>query len=258
MKRGQLVHLKNKLISILPDFMTKALNKLLKSLFKIGLTVVPYKYREDTMFSNIYTIKELGFKPKYVIDVGAFEGSWTVEASKIFHDSRFIMIEPQESKKEILNNICNRNDQFTYISALLSSKPKEVEFYELETGSSIYKQKTENPGIVKVKTTQTLDALIDDNNVDGPIFLKMDVQGSELDILEGTKKSLGKIEFILLEASLVEYNEGAPKIIEVINYMKSINYILFDICDDHRNLQNQLIQVDLLFIKENSKYLSFA
>ena len=56
----------------------------------------------------------------------------------------------------------------------------------------------------------TLDKVIDNNNWPLPDLIKMDVQGSELDILEGGKKILSQAKYLIVELQHIEYNDNAP------------------------------------------------
>jgi hypothetical protein len=84
----------------------------------------------------------------------------------------------------------------------------------------------------------------------------MDVQGAELLILEGAKNSLKECEFVLLETQILEYNKNAPMFNDVVSYMKSINYITYDFLGWHYLPSGNLMQIDILFIKENSKFIT--
>ena len=55
----------------------------------------------------------------------------------------------------------------------------------------------------------------------------------------------------MLEASLVAYNHGAPRVREVIDRLGDLGIILFDICDLHR-IDSVLAQVDLIFVRPGS------
>ncbi len=55
----------------------------------------------------------------------------------------------------------------------------------------------------------------------------MDIQGCELNALKGATQCLKCCSYLILELQEVEYNEGAPQKDAVIDYLKSIGYILF-------------------------------
>jgi hypothetical protein len=79
-------------------------------------------------------------------------------------------------------------------------------------------------------------------------LIKIDTQGSELDIITGGIELCKKAKGILLEVSLTQYNENAPLYDEVIKYMKNIGFIPKDILDESKNHGSH--QQDILFLNE--------
>lgn len=87
-----------------------------KSIFKILISkILPLKLRlffykasrglllvsdvDDNMFYHIKMLKNIGFNPDVVIDIGAYLGDWTFQVNQIFPNATFLMIEPQKSKE---------------------------------------------------------------------------------------------------------------------------------------------------------------
>ena len=77
-----------------------------------------------------------------------------------------------------------------------------------------------------MKTSWTLDSVVKYNNWPLPDLVKLDIQGAELDVLRGAQHTLSNCTDIILEAQHTDYNEGAPKVDEVIEYMRSIGFEL--------------------------------
>ena len=84
-------------------------------------------------------------------------------------------------------------------------------------------------------------------------LLKLDVQGAELLILDGSKNTLKRTEFVLLEVNIVQYNKDSPLFAEVIKYMDDIGFIVFDIIETHP-YNNYLLQIDILFSRKDSNF----
>src|ERR1700730_7605753 len=82
----------------------------------------------------------------------------------------------------------------------------------------------------------------------GAVFLKLDAQGGELDVLKGAPRALDRTSIVLLEASVVEYIPGTPRIADVISFMRGCRFLLVDIWDLKR-IGSMLSQVDLLFTR---------
>ncbi len=214
------------------------------------------KYNLISVNSGLYYLKSIGYEPHTIIDVGAFEGYWSKSASKIFKDTVFYLVEPQNDKKDIIDlNMSNVNYHFS--NQLLGAlDDQDVSFYKMGTGSSYYPENTDAARIeVKLKTL-TLDTFFKSNNIQlKKSLLKLDTQGSELDILKGAKLSLKEIDFILIELSLVNYNLNAPTYLEILSYLNSEGFVLFDILEIHRSNKNSLpLQFDGIFVNVGSTF----
>ena len=101
-----------------------------------------------------------------------------------------------------------------------------------------------------LKKTNTLDDIVTKNNLPFPDFIKIDTQGSEIDILKGGKKVVENCNIILLECPIIQYNLGSPNLSEYIDYLNLINFIPYDICETH-NIDKVLIQIDILFVRKS-------
>ena len=73
--------------------------------------------------------------------------------------------------------------------------------------------------------TYTLDTLAKQHSFEYPDLLKIDVQGSELDIIKGPTETLKRCKYLIVELQDTDYNKNAPKADEAIEYLKSIGYI---------------------------------
>ena len=88
-------------------------------------------------------------------------------------------------------------------------------------------------------------------------LIKIDVQGSEIDVIEGGKDIIRNSNFLIIEMSLQNYNEGAPKLLEVINNLNKNNFELIDIID--RNYRNNiLVQIDGIFRNKDKDIINFT
>ena len=140
----------------------------------------------------------------------------------------------------------------------MSDKSEEKTFYKSErmTGNSwdsFYRENTvyyndENVIMEKVQTT-TLDEIF--TNGETFDFVKIDTQGSELDILKGGLNTIRDTYAILLEVSLFEYNIGGPKKDDVVSFMNELGFNKQFVVSEifHPFISGQLIQQDILFLK---------
>ena len=77
-------------------------------------------------------------------------------------------------------------------------------------------------------------------------FIKIDTQGSEMDIFNGGQRVMHAARFIQLELSLIEYNQGAPLMNTMMRYMYANGFRLSAHVEDHV-MNGELIQQDFIF-----------
>jgi FkbM family methyltransferase len=87
--------------------------------------------------------------------------------------------------------------------------------------------------------------------LDGPALIKLDVQGYEIEVLKGATRALESAELVLLETSVLQYNKGSPLVIEVLTFMGTLGFEVFDLVETHQS-HGQLIQLDFTFVRKSS------
>ncbi len=84
----------------------------------------------------------------------------------------------------------------------------------------------------------------------GPIFLKMDTQGYEEQVLNGAAGILSRVVAIQMEISLVPLYQGAPTLVHIVTAMGELGYHLFQVIPGFRNVATgQLLQLDGIFVR---------
>lgn len=237
----------------------KKLTKILPENIRVRLHNLIYDTLEDkmpkfNMFYHIQLLKKIGFCPSFIVDIGGYEGTWTSNTKTIFPSVSFLIVEAQKSKKDLLDNLFSSDNQVSVECCLLGDTEKEmVPFFEMETGSSIYEENSNHDRFLNFLEMKTLDNIINKYDTGNNIFLKIDVQGAEIDVLKGATKTLESTEIILLEVSTLNYNSHAPVFNEIIKFMNEIDFSVFDICDQSRKENNVLFQLDIIFIRNTSE-----
>ena len=110
---------------------------------------------------------------------------------------------------------------------------------------------------MKEKTLQmnTLSSFVKKNALPLPNLVKIDVQGAEKIVIQGGMDVISHAEVVILETKILEYNAGAPSILELMMLMHSLEYRLLDIIEFHYLSSGELNEVDLLFVKNNSQLI---
>lgn len=82
---------------------------------------------------------------------------------------------------------------------------------------------------VQEMNVDTLDSLLKINNVTGIDFIKLDVQGAELAVLEGSGTTLKNVLGLEVEVEFAEVYKGQPLFSDVDQFMRSNGFQLFDL-----------------------------
>ena len=199
---------------------------------------------------NLLELQNNGLNIDVIFDIGAYKGVWSKLLSNTsLKNKKFFLFEANKENKIFLEK-----SGFKFFLNVLSDQKKKVKFFSnLSTGDSYLIEQTslykENFNTV-IKEAITLDELVEREKIPLPNLIKIDTQGSELDILKGSQKTIGECSLIYLECPIIEYNLNAPNLNEYLDYLKSIDFFPLDICEVHK-IDNVLIQVDILFIRKN-------
>jgi FkbM family methyltransferase len=203
----------------------------------------PIAHKLKTAFSS--------FVPATCLDVGANTGQFATEWRKIFPGCEITSIEPNPHCEKGLKKIGVKYLQFG-----LSDKIGELELivpkFKLNSkGGSFYKEikfnSVPDDQILKITVpVTTLDTLFPTKKFD---VIKIDVQGAELDVINGGCSTLPKSSYVIIEVSLIPYNEGAPLADVIVKRMEDFNFFVQDIVGMHNNKSGNTIQLDLLFSK---------
>ena len=231
--------------------MISILKKLLSSKYKRS---IKERLGVPSLHWSLQNLKKLGYNPGFVMDIGAYEGCWTRDFLEVFPSAKVLMVEAQKSKEKKIERVCSVFPSASYHIASLSGEDgKELYFRENETASHVTSFRESHSIAIK---SESVDAILQRKGLPFPDFLKLDVQGYELEVLRGAALALKHAEFCLLEVSMLElFNE--PLFAEVVAFMNVQGFQAYDISQlMRRPFDSALYQVDLLFIKKDSSFVS--
>jgi FkbM family methyltransferase len=208
------------------------------------------------MFNRISVLKEKGYYPDTILDIGAHHGNWTKDMRRIYNSCNYYLFEAIDYFE-----LDKFNDNTTKVyKILLSDKIEEVNWYQMKnTGDSMFREKThhfKNCEIIKRMTIDLNTHILNEQILEDSknILIKIDCQGAEIPILRGATSVFEKTDFIILEIPLFgEYNAGVPNFLEHIKYMDTIGFVIYDIIENHY-INKFNMQVDAIFINKNHNF----
>lgn len=196
-------------------------------------------------------LKAQGYSPRTLLDVGAHVGSFALDFISEFPDCVPTLVEPNPYCGDALA----RTGFETHLVAASDVNGEGELFLTKEwlqsTGSSLYRENTaffRDDVLMRQPIRKArIDDLFKDRQFD---FVKIDTQGSELDVLRGGAEVLRRAQFILIEISLVNYNQGGAQAEEVFAELERLGFHCTDVTEFHRlrGVKNgDLLQIDVLF-----------
>lgn len=209
-----------------------------------------------SMESRLLNLKKAGFKCTGAVDIGAFHGEWSKSLREIWQVP-LILVEPQEACKAVLEKFAREHHQVAaYLEFCAVGKEMgTAKFYLEETNSRIAKSDDEQQGTFIHVPVKTLKQILLNRHGNFNL-LKADVQGFELEVLEGADDMLQQFEVIILEVSIIRIG-SVPTFYEVMQYMDSKGYRLYDFLPMYyRPLDNALWQGDAFFVRNDSPLVS--
>lgn len=199
---------------------------------------------------SLTLLQRFGFNPENVMDAGAFEGKWTRTCLEVFPQAAITCIEPQSALQEKLQNLQAKHPNVGVIQTLLGGHDTEgVLFKEMGSGSSLY---LDSEGGVSIPMA-TIDHLVESGRCKPPELLKLDVQGYEIEVLEGYTRYFDACQVIQCEIGLLPLVPDAPLLRETVDYLHRRGFVMFDIEELIRGPSDGTVwQIDALFCRVDS------
>lgn len=194
-----------------------------------------------------------------IFDVGANIGHYSVLLKEIFGEKAIIhSFEP--SKKtfdKLISNIGDKNKIYLHNFGFGSENTKIILYSDSdESGlASVYKRRLDHFNIDMSKSEQieikTLDTFCNDQKIEHIHFLKLDVEGHELKVMEGASKMLksGAIDFIQFEFG--GCNIDSRTFFQDFYYLLKDNYKIYRIVKDGLYQINQYKEMYEAFTTTN-------
>jgi FkbM family methyltransferase len=213
----------------------------------------------DSLEGILRQAGSIGIDPATVIDVGAAFGYFTLECHGVFPRARYVLVEPLDEYNPSLQTLKEKIPNAIHVSAAAASRSEDIiiNVHPDLVGSSLRleNEDSEVNGTPRAVPSITLDEIVKRYELQPPFFLKVDVQGAELDVLSGFENGLRDTEYVLLEVSFFNFFENGPTIFDVMGFMKSRGFVSYDIHGlQYRPLDNALSQIDLSFVKESGAF----
>ena len=202
----------------------KLSNKLQRYLVEIIVKFIPDKFGELLEFKLAlkegkwanYNIKDeverslnlLGYSPRVFVDIGAHEGNYTRELLKIYPQTICHLFEPSKKNNTYLNKIFSNRENIFIHSYSLSDSNSIGKLYSDKNGSqlgSLAKRYLEKELNVNFEFSEEVfikrfdEYWLQENLPEKIDFMKIDVEGYEMNVLKGVGELIENISLIQFE-----------------------------------------------------------
>lgn len=208
------------------------------------------------------------------VDVGfrwGMQDYWQIYPKKHL---RIIGFEADEKECKLLESLKYEHEITIFPYALSNDETKQKLYITHEPGrSSLYDPKLENinryyqsSGFMVTQTievnTTTLLKVFKQNNI-SPDFIKLDVQGSELNIIKGAGKYIDEMVGAELEVEFLELYKNQPLFSDVDQFMRTSGFQLYDLnrywakqCNigKQHSTRGQLIFANAIYFREITSF----
>ena len=192
-----------------------------------------------------------------VFDVGAYIGQWTDEVLKQCKGDRLQIhsFEPHpQTYQQLVGNLApgiTAGQVFANNFALSNSEEMKT-LYDYQNSrflNTLYRRNSDDEKLYQMGTPRqfpilvtSLDAYCQRWQIQRINFLKIDVEGSELDILKGGTKMLqsGKIDYLQLEYGQT-FKDAGISLKAVFEFLQQYRYSLFKILPDKLDYQREFL-----------------
>ncbi len=238
--------------------MTSIFQKGINKIFKLA----GYEKKIDPFAIQTYLIKV----PQTVIfDVGAHIGTVSLEYEKKFSAARIYAFEPFPESFSVLRENIKDHAHINGFNLAFSNKQGVLSMYSNTSSATNSLLQTDpnanyywGKGLLETNErvsvqTDMIDSFCQSKKIDHINILKLDVQGSEFDVLVGANDMLASqlIDLIYMEIIVVPTYTGQKYISDYFKLLYSFNYYLFDVYNPIRK-GFQLNQADFIFCSSNT------
>lgn len=171
-----------------------------------------------------------------VVDVGANVGQFAIWAADVLGAARIVCVEPLPVAVKRLREVTSRLApcRVEIVAAALGSTPGRRTLHvtaAIDSSSLLPVTAAAQTRTALYETgTEEVDVLVGDEvlsqHFDGPLLVKLDVQGTELDVLAGMPKLLATADAVLVEVSFKPLYDGQSDPSAVVAHLLGAGFSL--------------------------------
>jgi FkbM family methyltransferase len=212
--------------------------------------------RDFGMHVALNGLRQRGYSPEVIYDVGAADGAWARFALGVFPDARMVCFEPLAERATALKQLESEGKgRIRFLNVGVGDADVELQIGVTESlFDSSFAYSASNCRNVSVRTLETL---LRTECLELPSFVKIDVQGFEKRVIDGGPSVFAYADLVLMECQFLPFCEDMRTLDQTIAHMSSIGFIPYEFVDLlRRPLDGAMGQCDILFVKRSHQLVS--
>lgn len=196
-----------------------------------------------------------------IIDIGANRGQFALVARRCFPEARIISFEPLTGPTQYFNSIFSSDKNTKLIKSAIGRKREKRKIHISNRDDSSSLLPISNKQIDTFPGTETIESIEIDvhpltdyfkkSDIQMNSLLKIDVQGFELEVLNGCSQLIDLFDSIYCECSFIELYSGQPLAKDIINWLNNRNFHLRGVYNTYYDKNGTSVQADFYFGKTN-------
>lgn len=217
-------------------------------------------YYEDLRM--LERLRQAGFQRPVIYDIGASNTVWSVLAHAIFPDACIEMFEPLA---EVSDRYAKGKLTHPKVVAFLQTAEQTTHPIALgrRNGTCRFCRMSDESASTSLDggfasggaefislPMRRLDDYAKEQGLPPPDIIKLDTQGSEIDILHGAGQALSSARAVFVESWTAKgYGKSTPLLLEMAEFLSHSGFFPADFCGEHRTPAGVLNAQDVLFLK---------
>jgi FkbM family methyltransferase len=233
-----------------------------KNLFlriKMRLSHESRKLTKNEFDDLAFLYQILNKEPDVIFDCGANIGFVSYQFYKRFTASMLYSFEPNpDVYQQLVKNLNLEERRIRKYNLGIGIEPGILEFFKNNnTGTSSFLKPNDfhmahmSRRYEKIDVpVVSIDSFCNEHHIHRIAILKLDIEGYELQALKGSARLLGEglIDFVFAEVNMVPSYEGQPLIEDVIAYLRSVNFIPYNIYGSYETPMRESVITNILFM----------
>lgn len=234
---------------------------------KIGLEIGRTKYATttETVSSRLLSL----VRPDVVLDVGANTGQYAEGIRRLGFRGRIVSFEPLPDAHGILTTRASADANWHIAAQLALGSQVGTATMNISVNSvsssllpmldsHVYAApESRYSGAIPVRVDRLDAQVVSLVSPDASLWLKIDTQGFEKEVLLGATNALSRVVVVQVELSLIPLYDGGPVFSEMVAFIESLGFEMFSLVPGFIDARTgRLLQVDGFFVRRGAPFVT--